>query len=853
MSKIKRIVCFVIALVMILGVVPSSLIAEAASKQVYYNIDFSDAVLKSRILSVNSTDCALVSVCTVESYLYGATSTADKNTVYKGVINKNLGTTSGVPRDNAVQSWSALGYETTTYSLQGMYDQLEQGYPVLVHRYKSDNAQHWSVVCGYTGSTTTLEKSGFIVVDIESGTGKSTLSQWHKSGYTLKHIGVRKNGVAIQGLSGIRFAINNPPVIHPKGETHGNYGWITSNVDLTKVQVTVTNLSTNKNVYDSTIPLGGVKTDAKLYDIDANLTFAKWDAGKYYFVVRAWDSAGRATRKAFYFEIASSYPSSQPAPKYTMNYDGGVINMNLPSTTATWGKVFTLATIENAQPVSFFDKVMMDLCTFENWVVLRSDGKWYTTSAIEWKTAGEISANNYPKYTYKDKTSGTFGGAWITDSTAICSYKFIASWRLGDTVFTSDTTGVSANNWFKANDQWYYIKDGGNNSSSLPETLALGSEAATAKRINVFVDNGASVSITLPTNSYGKVYSVSSNGSLKEVACTADSKSVTVNVTETCQLIVLKAAEPKPEEPVKEDVVRLYGSDRYATSLKAADALKEELGVSKFNCVVIASGVDFADALSGSYLANQRNAPILLVRNNKSTMNNVKEYIKNNVAPGSTVYLLGGTNAVPAAMESGLDGYIIRRLSGATRYDTNLAVLYECGVGAGSDIIVCTGKDFADGLSASAVNKPVLLVKDSLTTYQKSYLSLAKGGKIYVIGGTNAVKTKIENELANYGTVTRISGNTRYETSVNIAKTFFGNTDCAVIAYGQNFPDGLSGGTLACSLNAPIILTSDAKRSIASDYTVSKGIKSGYVLGGTGLISDTSVKQIFSANSIVVK
>ncbi|MBQ1223077.1 MAG: hypothetical protein IIX84_02210, partial [Oscillospiraceae bacterium] len=101
MSRAKRIVCFVIALVMVLGLVPSGLVAEAAAKQVYYNIDFSDDVLKSRILSVNSTDCALVSLCTVESYLYGATSAADKKIVYNAVINKNLGTTSGVPRDNA--------------------------------------------------------------------------------------------------------------------------------------------------------------------------------------------------------------------------------------------------------------------------------------------------------------------------------------------------------------------------------------------------------------------------------------------------------------------------------------------------------------------------------------------------------------------------------------------------------------------------------------------------------------------------------------------------------------------------------------------------------------------------------
>ena len=311
----------------------------------------------------------------------------------------------------------------------------------------------------------------------------------------------------------------------------------------------------------------------------------------------------------------------------------------------------------------------------------------------------------------------------------------------------------------------------------------------------------------------------------------------------------------KTEIAAKTGVIRVYGADRYKTAFKAADTLKETLGIEKFEYIVVASGTDYADALSGSYLANQKNAPILLVRNRKQELNAVKEYINANLVAGGTVYLLGGEKAMPKAMESGLDGFVVKRLAGATRYETNLEILKEAGVGT-EDILVATGKDFADSLSASAVNKPILLVKDNLNDAQKNFLSGLSGNKIYIIGGNNAVHTRIENALKAYGSVTRIGGATRYDTSVNIAKEFFPNADSAVLVYGKNFPDGLTGGVLASKMNAPVVLAAKGKDTQAVKYITTAGIKTGAVMGGTILISDGIVKNAFSMGNndqIIVK
>lgn len=289
---------------------------------------------------------------------------------------------------------------------------------------------------------------------------------------------------------------------------------------------------------------------------------------------------------------------------------------------------------------------------------------------------------------------------------------------------------------------------------------------------------------------------------------------------------------------------RIAGSNRYETGFDVADALKAELGISKFSTIIIASGTDFADALAGSYLAAVKNAPILLT--NKFNVDNVVSYISANLEANGTIYILGGEAAVGKAIESKLP-VAPKRLAGNNRYLTNLEILKEAGVTAGEEILVCTGTNFADSLSASAAGKPILLVNNkALLAEQKTYLAqLGTNSKLVILGGTGAVNANLATALDDYGTITRLAGNNRYLTSVEIAKYFFPNATSAVVAYGANFPDGLCGGSLAYAMKAPLILTNNAMAPTIGSYNAESGITSGYALGGTGLISDAAVSEIF--------
>ena len=89
---------------------------------------------------------------------------------------------------------------------------------------------------------------------------------------------------------------------------------------------------------------------------------------------------------------------------------------------------------------------------------------------------------------------------------------------------------------------------------------------------------------------------------------------------------------------------------------------------------------------------------------------------------------------------------------------------------------------------------------------------------------------------------------------MEVAKTFFGSIENAVIASGKNFPDGLCGGPIAAAMNAPLILTADGKTEAAEGYIQAADIQDGYVLGGAGALSDTTVVNVFgmeSAESII--
>ena len=288
--------------------------------------------------------------------------------------------------------------------------------------------------------------------------------------------------------------------------------------------------------------------------------------------------------------------------------------------------------------------------------------------------------------------------------------------------------------------------------------------------------------------------------------------------------------------------IRLAGSDRYETAYAVAEQMKLNKGKEKFDNIVVASGENYPDALSGNYLAFRKNAPMLLT--NQYEVDNTAEYIKNSIEPNGTVYILGQTSAVPASLEQKLQGINIKRIGGSDRFETNLLILKEARV-HGEELIVCSGLNFPDAVSASAANKPILLADDKLSASQKNYLSTIDPLKVYFIGGDKAVTKTVRDEFT--GDTVRLAGSDRFETSRLIAENLFlSHPDRVILASGLNFPDALVGGAFNQDIGVPVLLVGPdfADAYNAKKFVSENGTKSLILLGGKLSISDEIANYI---------
>ncbi|MBQ6663884.1 MAG: cell wall-binding repeat-containing protein, partial [Firmicutes bacterium] len=310
----------------------------------------------------------------------------------------------------------------------------------------------------------------------------------------------------------------------------------------------------------------------------------------------------------------------------------------------------------------------------------------------------------------------------------------------------------------------------------------------------------------------------------------------------------------------KGSMERLAGADRYATSLAIADQFKKEAGVSRFKALILADGINYPDALAGSYLGLVKDCPVISVAgmypNHQGTANAIA-YIKRNLVAGGQIYIVGGEGSVDPAIEKTLKaaGYKVKRLAGNNRYLTNLEILKEAKIKAGSQFIVCTGAEFADALSASATGKPLLLVAGTgktLTAEQKAYLQSAKPSQFFVVGDAKVVSNEIVNELKTFAPVTRVGSGDAYSRSLAVTRKFFtGNQMVIQVADGRNFPDGLCGGALAARRKAPLLLSNDEVAAVfnkITDFAKSANAIKLTVFGGTGSVSDKTAKTVIGLN-----
>lgn len=291
---------------------------------------------------------------------------------------------------------------------------------------------------------------------------------------------------------------------------------------------------------------------------------------------------------------------------------------------------------------------------------------------------------------------------------------------------------------------------------------------------------------------------------------------------------------------VGKSVTRLAGADRFGTAVAVS---KAEFPAGGAGAVVLARGDDYPDALVGAPLAVARNAPLLLTTGTSLPSATLGE-IQRVLPAGGKVYVLGGMTAVPASVESQLTGlgYTVTRYSGASRFDT--AVKVADALGDPGTVLLATGANFPDALSAGVAAAKaggvVLLTNGSTMPPATSAYLAAHPGTVYAVGGPASKADP---------SATAIVGADRFETSVDVAKRFFSSPASAGFATGRSFPDALAGGALLGHLGVPLLLvdTSSLPTPVITYLTGEQAtLTKGSLFGGTKTIG-SSVEDALDA------
>lgn len=193
-------------------------------------------------------------------------------------------------------------------------------------------------------------------------------------------------------------------------------------------------------------------------------------------------------------------------------------------------------------------------------------------------------------------------------------------------------------------------------------------------------------------------------------------------------------------------VFRIAGNTRLETSLAIAKRVRQKSTAS--DTLIVATGFNYADALSVSPFAFTYKAPIFLCGSNGLSADAIS-YISG--AGFKRAILVGGTAVVPERVKqqltgAGISSSSITRLAGATRYETSAKIMSHA-VSAGmnvSNVYLATGRNFPDALAAGPVagkSRAPLLLVDPGIEYAHTVLANYRGkvNVATVVGGTSAV------------------------------------------------------------------------------------------------------------------
>ncbi len=257
----------------------------------------------------------------------------------------------------------------------------------------------------------------------------------------------------------------------------------------------------------------------------------------------------------------------------------------------------------------------------------------------------------------------------------------------------------------------------------------------------------------------------------------------------------------------------IYGYDQYETAAKIAQSGWG--GTSDYAILAAGMPSNLIDALAAGPLAAKLDAPIILTEGYALNKSAKEQLTRLKV---KKVYVTSGTAVIKQNVIDEVKGITtvteVKALGGMNASETSVNIAKEmANQGVKISKVVVTGGAGSDALSiapiAGAQGMPILYTSGGpLSSYVKTYLDGIKADltKTYVIGGTSVLSEAAKMQIP--GTVQRYSGQTQYDTNIEVLKQFAGvfKNKNTYVANGETLVDALAGAPLAARTNSPILL-----------------------------------------------
>lgn len=215
----------------------------------------------------------------------------------------------------------------------------------------------------------------------------------------------------------------------------------------------------------------------------------------------------------------------------------------------------------------------------------------------------------------------------------------------------------------------------------------------------------------------------------------------------------------------------------------------------------------------------------------------MKKFLKKSVIIASVAAL-----AIPYA-PSFAQSVDVSNISGNDRFSTAASIARSGWPSGTENVILVNSEAVADSLSiaplASKINAPVLLTsRDTLNQTTAAEIKRLGAKNITIVGGEGSISTSVEEKLKMEGfTTDRISGQSRVETSINIAKKLeqlgISNFKNAFIVNGMTgLADAAGIGAIAAKYESPIIFTTKNGFVSTRENLEKMNIQKMYLIGG---------------------